>query len=77
MATGDEDPQAWPPRQDATPVNDGTGTSMRNFTECSVGVLDWLSSCGFAGMTALNQDSEDLPGIGEIRYRGQRGASGR
>jgi len=77
MATGDEDPHAWPPRQDATPVNDGTGTSMRKFTECSVGVLDWLSSCGFAGMTALNQDSEDLPGTGEIRHRGQGGASGR
>jgi hypothetical protein len=76
MATGDENPHAWPPRQDATPVNDGTGTSTRNFTGCSVGVLDWLSSCGFAGMTALNQDSGD-PGIGEIRHRGQRGTSGR
>jgi hypothetical protein len=42
MATGDENPHAWPPRQHATPVNDGTATSKRNFTECSVAVLDWL-----------------------------------
>jgi len=74
-ATGDEDPRAWPPRQDATPVNDGTGTSMRNFTECSVGVLDWLSSCGFARMTAINQDPGDLPGW--VGHRDRRGAGGR
>jgi hypothetical protein len=42
----------------------------------------WCSGLAFLAaasleMTALNQDSEDLPGIGEIHYRGQRGASGR
>ena len=76
-ATGDEDPLAWLPSQDATPVNDGTATSMRNFTECSVGVLEWLSSCGFAGIRGLNQGPEDLPGIGEMFCRGRPGASGR
>ena len=39
MATGDEDPPAGLPSQHATPVNDGPATSLRNFTECSVGVL--------------------------------------
>jgi hypothetical protein len=43
-------PLAWPPSQHVTPVNDGTATSMRNFTECSVGVLACLSSCDFAGI---------------------------
>ena len=42
MATGDEDRPAGLPSQHATPVNDGTATSLRNFTECSVGVLGWL-----------------------------------
>ena len=41
-ATSDEGPHAWLPRQHATPVNDGTATSKRNFTERSVAVLDWL-----------------------------------
>ena len=52
MATGDEDPPAGLPSQHATPVNDGTATSWRNFTECSVGVLAGFSSCGFAGVGA-------------------------
>jgi len=42
MATGDEDRPAGLPSQHATPVNDGTATSLRNFTECSVGILGWL-----------------------------------
>ena len=50
MATSDEDPPAGLPSQHATPVNDGTATSWRNFTECSVGVLAGFSSCGFAGV---------------------------
>jgi hypothetical protein len=41
--TSDEGPHAWLPRQHATPVNDGTVTSGRNFTERSAGVLNWLS----------------------------------
>jgi hypothetical protein len=41
-ATSDENPHAWLPRQHATPVNDGTATSVRNFTGRSAGVLDWL-----------------------------------
>ena len=42
MATGDETPPAGLPSQHATPVNERTATSMRNFTECSVAVLGWL-----------------------------------
>ena len=42
MATSNESPHAWLPRQHATPVNDGTATSGRNFTERSAGGLDWL-----------------------------------
>ena len=74
--TSDEGPPAWLPRQHATPVNDGTATSGRNFAERSAGVLDWLSSCGFAGITALSQDRKPA-GIGPARHRDQRGASGR
>ena len=41
-ATDIEGPHAWPPSQHGMPVNDGTASSVRNFTECSVDVLDWL-----------------------------------
>src|ERR1700745_4279147 len=59
--TSDEGPQAWLPRQHATPLNDGTATSGRNFTERSAGVLGWLSSCGFAGIAALHQGRKPCP----------------
>jgi len=77
MATGDEDPPAGLPSQHATPVNDGTATSLRNFTECSVGVLAGFCSCGFAGVGAPNQGRADLLRLGQTCWRARRGADGR